>query len=118
MPENIIAPAASVFFCHFLSLRGRITIWITPTSFSSNLEKIFRNAIESSKQMSNIELYEFTLRNQFKPSHMNQLLREWKSAKKIQVLDSEGVVKENARGFGLTYDEYKSKRATYYFKKR
>lgn len=84
----------------------------------SNLEKIFRTAIESSKRMSNIELYEFTFRNQFKTSHMNQLLREWKSAKKIQILNSDGEVIENARGFGLTYEEYKSKKITYFFKKR
>jgi hypothetical protein len=49
---------------------------------------------------------------------MNQLLRDWKNQKKIQVCDPSGNIIENARRFGLTYDEYKSKKITYIFKKR
>lgn len=84
----------------------------------SKLEKIFRDIIESKNAVSNLELYEFTLRSQFKTSHMNQLLREWKIQRKIIVTDSSGVILENVRGFGLTYEDYKSKKITYYFKKR
>jgi len=83
----------------------------------SRLEQIFRAAIEKGP-MSNIELYEFTLCNQFKSMHMNQLLRDWKSAKKIQILDFKGNILEDVRGFGLNYEEYKSKSPTYLIKKR
>ncbi|MBY0476785.1 MAG: three-Cys-motif partner protein TcmP [Chitinophagaceae bacterium] len=83
----------------------------------SRLEQIFRSAIEKSP-MSNIELYEFTLSNQFKSAHMNQLIREWKKAKKIQILDMKGNPIEDIRGFGLTYDDYKSKTPSYLIKKR
>ena len=83
----------------------------------TRLEQIFRKAIEKN-QMSNIELYEFTLRNQFKTSHMNQILREWKNARKIQIFDSNGILVENIKGFGLTSNDYKSNVPIYYIKKR
>lgn len=49
---------------------------------------------------------------------MNQLIREWKKAKKIQILDMKGNPIEDIRGFGLTYDDYKSKTPSYLIKKR
>lgn len=49
---------------------------------------------------------------------MNQLLRQWKAAKKIQMLDGNGKVIENAKGFGLSYEDFKTDRVSYIFKKR
>jgi three-Cys-motif partner protein len=83
----------------------------------ANLEKLFRKLLEQ-KEVSNTELYEFTLSNQFKPSHMNELLRQWKAAKKIQILDSSSKIIENVKGFGLTYDHFKANKISYIFKKR
>ncbi len=82
----------------------------------SKLEKLFRELIE--KEVSNLQLYEFTLKNQFKTTHMNQLLRELKNKKRIQILDSAKNIIESPRGFGLTYEDFKSKKISYYFKKR
>lgn len=82
-----------------------------------NLEKLFRKRIEQ-KEVTNIELYEFTLRHQFKPSHMNELLRQWKAAKKMQVLDGTGKIIENIKGFALNYDNFKTDKVSYIFRKR
>ncbi|MFC0776036.1 three-Cys-motif partner protein TcmP [Terrimonas alba] len=84
----------------------------------SNLKKLFRSLIGSMIQVSNIELYEFTLRNQFKASHMSQVLREMKANKIIEITDYNGISMDKTPGFGLTYTEYKSKKATYIFRKR
>jgi len=83
----------------------------------TNLEKLFRKLLDE-KEVSNNELYEFTLKNQFKVSHMNQVLRQWKAAKKVQILDSNGKVIENAKGFGLSYEDFKTEKSSYIFKKR
>ena len=84
----------------------------------TKLEKAFRNLIQKESKISNLELYEFTLRNQFKPAHMNKLLRDWKSSKKLEVYDSNGNILDNVKGFGLTYESYKTKKIMYQFKKR
>lgn len=84
----------------------------------SNLEKLFRSRFDASTQLSNIEIYEFTLRNQFKPSHMNELLRSWIANKKIHILDSNGNYIDKPRSFGLTYDNFKSQKPSFYFKRK
>jgi hypothetical protein len=84
----------------------------------SNLEKIFRNFLQENAEVSNKMLYEFTLRNQFKPAHMNELLRGFKKANRINILDKNGIVLDNVRGFGLTYNDYKSNSILYFFKKK
>ena len=70
------------------------------------------------KEVSNIQLYKFTLKHQFRLSHMNELLHQWKAAKKIQILDKTGQIVENAKGFGLIYKNFKSDNVSYIFKKR
>ncbi len=82
----------------------------------AKLEKLFRDFIQVER--SNIELYEFTLKNQFKVSHTNQIIRDWKNQKKIQFLDLNKKIIDSPRSFGLTYDDFKSKKATYYIKKK
>ncbi len=84
----------------------------------SNLEKIFRNFLSENAEVSNKMLYEFTLRNQFKPTHMNELLREFKRANRINILDKNLVVLDSVRGFGLTYSDYKANDILYWFKKK
>lgn len=83
----------------------------------ANLEKLFRKLIEQ-KEVSNNELYEFTLKHQFKPSHMNELLRQWKAAKKMQILDAMCNISEKVKGFGLSYENFKADKISYIFKKR
>ncbi|HEY1031189.1 MAG TPA: three-Cys-motif partner protein TcmP [Flavipsychrobacter sp.] len=83
----------------------------------ARLEVLTRELFEKSGVLNNRQLYEFTLKNQFRPSHMTQLLRQWKSDRKINIYSPNMELLDNVRGFALDYDSYKGE-AKYLFKKR
>ncbi|MEO7309005.1 MAG: three-Cys-motif partner protein TcmP [Chitinophagaceae bacterium] len=75
----------------------------------TTLENLFTQYLEEKVQVSNLDLYEFTLNKQFKVSHMNQLLKDWLTSGKIQMFDKNGNILKKTSGFGLSYKDYKSK---------
>lgn len=83
------------------------------------LEKLFRELLNSREEITNLELYEFTLRNQFKPSHIKDVVKEWVDLKRIVIKDANGNVFTSKRSsFGLTYECFKEKKVDFKFKKR
>lgn len=84
----------------------------------SNLEKLTNKIFSEKGKLTNKELYEYVLTNQFKPSHMNQLLRDWHKHGKIFVYDQTGRIIEKPNGFGLTYKDYKERFPCFTFNKK
>ena len=82
-----------------------------------HLEKLLRHLFEDKKSLNNVGLYEFTLSNQFKPTHMNDLLRRWLNDRKLCILDLNGHEVRSTRTFGLTYDYYKENKVIFTFKR-
>ena len=61
----------------------------------------------SSKPRSNGELYNFTLKNRFLPSHANQVLSSLQTNDKLEVIRTDGG-KVRKKSFYINYDNYKN----------
>jgi len=66
----------------------------------SYLEEIIYQSISEKENISNNELYELTLRNEFLPKHTNQVLKNLIKQNRIQC---------NSSAFGIDYNNFKNK---------
>ena len=87
---------------------------------SQNYEWLARNLhdfIEAKGKISNLELYEFTLKNSFLPKHSNRVLNDWKKEECIIVTDaSSNQVILKPKTFCNKWDDYKTKKPKIYIK--
>lgn len=66
--------------------------------------------IKKKEKITNLELYEFTLRKNFLPKHSNQILNNWKKEKAIVILDAlTNIQIDKPRTFYNKWDDYKTK---------
>lgn len=84
----------------------------------NNLKKITKSIFDDKEVLSNKDLYEFVLNAQFKPTHMNQLLREWIKDRVVSIVDSSNEVIETTGSFYIDYKSYKLENPKLYFKKK
>ena len=84
--------------------------------FKTNpLEEKLITLISASNKVHNGEIYEFTLRNGFLPTHAVEIFNSMQSDGKLEVLsDIEGKVRKGA--FYINYDNYKSEPKKVHFK--
>ncbi|RPE08680.1 three-Cys-motif partner protein TcmP [Chitinophaga lutea] len=69
----------------------------------------------SGKRISNVDLYEFVLRNEFLPKHINAVLKELKSEGMITATDSHGVEFDTKGAFYIDNEHYKKNDIKVYF---
>lgn len=79
------------------------------------LEKILKDLLKQRSSCTNIDLYEFTLRNQFLPEHCTEVIKRLKKEGKLIVQDIKGAL-VNPASFGFTYQLFKEKKVKYIFK--
>ena len=65
-------------------------------------ESLIYGAIKRSGILSNIELYELTLKNEFLPKHANSVLKNLLKSNKVREI-------YNSKGFGIDYTNYRGK---------
>jgi len=65
-------------------------------------KNVIYQAIKHNKMLTNIELYELTLRNEFQPKHINFVLKNLIKSNKIRETN-------NVKGFGIDYTNFKDK---------
>ena len=69
----------------------------------SHLENIIYHFIKQNKGMTNVELYTFTLKNEFLPKHTNAALENLIAEKKIREVNK-------SDGYNISYTNYKENR--------
>jgi len=67
----------------------------------STLEEILFNSIKENITLSNVQIYELALKNEFLPKHANTAIKNLIKKKKIQVII-------NSKGYGINYTNYKN----------
>ena len=82
-----------------------------------NLRAILINELSiSSEGISNTEIYSLTLKNEFLPKHVNEIIKQLRADNKIYTTDEFG----NENNFGnatyIDYDHYKKNSIKIYFK--
>lgn len=55
----------------------------------------------------NIDIYRFTLMNEYLPKHANSIMRKWKNDKQIEIINFDDSTPNN-KGFYINYDNYKT----------
>ncbi len=85
------------------------------TYTEERLEKILKELLKQRQSCNNLELYEFTLKNQFLPKHCNEVIRRLKREGKLVIQDLFGHI-VNTNSFGLTYAVYKERKIKYTFR--
>jgi three-Cys-motif partner protein len=76
----------------------------------SYLGEILCQNITQKKSLTNVEIYELTLRNEFLPKHANTALRDLVKNNKIREVN-------NSTGYGINYFHYKNKKIISKFEK-
>ncbi len=81
------------------------------------LSKNLHDFIEEKTQISNLELYEFTLSKGFLPKHTNQILHDWNDQSALTVIDALTKEEESKpRTFHNKWDAYKEKKPKIFIK--
>ncbi len=80
------------------------------------LEEIMINYLRSKERVTNIDLYEFVLKNDFRATFAVNILKEWTKASFVTVFDYASDEKYKPNAYYLNYDNYKSLIPKVYFK--
>lgn len=81
------------------------------------LSRNLHDFIESKKQISNLDLYEFTLIKGYLPKHTNQILHDWHVQNSLIIIDAEtGIEIRKPRTFHNKWDAYKERKAKIFIK--
>ena len=75
----------------------------------SKLEQLLLNFISINKEVNNIQIYEFTLKNMYLKKHSNEVLRNLQKTNKIIVKDAQTNTDARKGAFYLDYDYLKNK---------
>lgn len=73
--------------------------------FERELKSEFQNKVT----ISNLDLYEFTIKKEHLPKHTNQLLKKWQNEGTLKVTDVESNKPARKNSFYISYEHYKSK---------
>ena len=81
------------------------------------LSRNLHDFIERKNQISNLDLYEFTLTKGFLPKHTNQILRDWDEQNSLFTIDAvTGIEFRKPRTFHNKWDAYKERKPKIFIK--
>lgn len=80
------------------------------------LRKLIIDQLTKRTKVSNVDLYEFTLMNEFKPMHAKQLLAKMVASKAIIATDVQGNKLSTLDGAFMDYNHFKQKKDMIFFK--
>jgi len=72
--------------------------------------------LRSKQKLNNLEIYELTLQNEFKPSHANGVLKELLKSGAIKAFNPDNTSLSRELGYGISYKDYSTKNIKVVFK--
>jgi len=80
------------------------------------LSKLFIDHVKKGVLVSNVEVYELTIKNGFLPKHINSVIKQLKQDNKIVTCNGAGVQTDFAGATFIDYKHYRSNDKTIFFK--